>query len=54
MKWQYWLLLEVLIEFSVIAWIYFFPSDDNVGNLARAMLGFSLIYCIEVIRKKED
>ena len=53
MKWQHCLLLEVLIEFGVLAWIYFFPSDNNVGNLARAMLGFSLIYCIEVIRKED-
>lgn len=49
MKWQYWLGLEILIELGTIAWIYFFP--DNA--LVKAIAGFVLLYCIEVIRNED-
>ena len=46
MKWWYWLILELLIIFGVIAWIYFFPSDFEC-DFAKGMIGFVLIYTIE-------
>lgn len=46
MKWWYWLILELLIIFGVIAWIYFFPSEIE-GDFAKGMIGFVLIYAIE-------
>ena len=51
MKWWYWLILELLIIFGVIAWIYFFPSEEFEGDLAKGMIGFSLIYAIEKYRE---
>ena len=50
MKWWYWLILELLIIFGVIAWIYFFPSEIE-DDFAKGMLGFGLFYCIEEVRK---
>lgn len=46
MKWWHWLILELLIIFGVIAWIYFFPSEFE-DNFAKVMIGFVLIYAIE-------
>jgi len=46
MKWWYWLILELLIIFGVIAWIYFFPSELEC-DFAKGMIGFVLIYTIE-------
>jgi len=49
MKWWYWLILELLIIFGVIAWVYFFPSEFKY-DFAKGVLGFGLIYCIEGMR----
>ena len=46
MKWWHWLILELLIIFGVITWIYFFPSEIE-GDFAKGMIGFALIYAIE-------
>lgn len=46
MKWWHWLILELLIIFGVIAWIYFFPSE-NEDDFAKGMIGFGLICVIE-------
>lgn len=46
MKWWHWLILELLIIFGVMAWIYFFPSEIE-DDFARGMIGFVLIYAIE-------
>ena len=46
MKWWYWLILELLIIFGVMAWIFFFPSELEY-DFARGMVGFALIYAIE-------
>jgi hypothetical protein len=46
MKWWYWLILELLIAFGVIAWVYFCPSEIE-GDFVRGMIGFILIYAIE-------
>ena len=43
MKWWYWLILELLIIFGVMAWIYFFPEDA----FAKGMIGFVLFYATE-------
>lgn len=52
MKWC-WLISEILILFGVMAWIFFFPSADNVDDFAKAFLGFGLIYLIEKFREAE-
>ena len=49
MKWWHWLILELLIIFGVMAWIYFFPSDFK-DDFAKGMIGFVLIYAIEECR----
>lgn len=46
MKWWHWLILELLIIFGVMAWIYFFPNEIE-DNFAKGMIGFVLIYAIE-------
>ena len=51
MKWWHWLVLELLIIFGVITWIYFFPSEEFEGDLAKGMIGFGLIYAIEKYRE---
>ena len=51
MKWWYWLILELLIIFGVIAWIYFFPSELEY-DFAKGVLGFGLVYCIEGMRNR--
>ena len=50
MKWWHWLILELLIIFGVMAWIYFFPSDYE-DDFAKGMVGFVLIYVIETYRE---
>ena len=35
MKWWYWLVLELLIIFGTIAWIYFFPSEFEYDRRNR-------------------
>ena len=49
MKWWYWLILELLIIFGVIAWIYFFPSDFD-EDFSKGLIGFWLFYAIEKYR----
>lgn len=49
MKWWYWLILELLIIFGVIAWVYFFPSEIE-EDFAKGMIGFVLFYAIENCR----
>lgn len=51
MKWWYYLILEILILFGIMAWIYFFPSPERVDDFAKSFLGFVLIYSIETFRK---
>lgn len=51
MKWWYWLILELLIMFGVMAWIYFFPSEIE-EDFAKGMTGFTLVNCIEETRKR--
>lgn len=51
MKWWYWLILELMIMFGVIAWIYFFPSELWEEDCCRALLAYVIIFCIEKIRK---
>lgn len=46
MKWWHWLILELLIIFGVMAWIFFFPREIEV-DFAKGMIGFVLIYAIE-------
>ncbi len=46
MKWWHWLILELLIIFGVIAWIYFFPSEFEY-DFAKGMIGFVLLYCVK-------
>ena len=46
MKWWYWLILELLIIFGVMAWIYFF-SSEIADDFAKGMIGVALIYTIE-------
>lgn len=50
MKWWHWLILELLIIFGVMAWIYFFPSEIEY-DFAKGMVGFVLIYVIEAYRE---
>ena len=50
MKWWHWLILELLIIFGVIAWVYFFTSEDIYDDFAKGMIGFVLIYAIEKCR----
>ena len=45
MKWWHWLVLELLIIFGIMAWIYFFPSEFE-DDFAKGMIGFVLIYAI--------
>ena len=55
MKWWHWLILELLIIFGVIAWIYFFPSEIEY-DFGKGLIGFALIYAIEEckdIKQKE-
>ena len=49
MKWWFWLILELMIIFGVIAWIYFFPSEIE-EDFAKGLFGFVLFYAIENCR----
>ena len=55
MKWWHWLILELLIIFGVMAWIYFFPSDFD-EDFSKGMVGFALVYaiteCKDINRRK--
>ena len=46
MKWWHWLILELLIIFGIIAWIYFFPGEFE-DDFGKGLIGFVLIYAIE-------
>ena len=50
MKWWHQLVLELMIIFGVIAWIYFFPGDFE-QDFGKAMIGFVIIFLIEYCRK---
>jgi hypothetical protein len=50
MKWWNWLVLELLIIFGVIAWIYLFPGEIE-EDFSKGMIGFVLLYCVEQRRK---
>lgn len=50
MKWWYWLILELLIIFGTITWIYFFPSEIEY-DFGKGLFGFALIYAIEKYRE---
>ena len=52
MKWWHWLILELLIIFGVISWVYFFPSEIEGGDFGKGLIGFVLFYCIEETRKR--
>lgn len=43
MKWWYWLVLELLIVFGVMAWVYFFPEDA----LAKGGVGLGIFWLVE-------
>ena len=49
MKWWHWLVLELLIIFGVMAWIYFFPSEIE-EDFAKGLFGFVLFYAIDNCR----
>ena len=51
MKWWRWLVLELLIIFGVMAWIFFFPQSTWEEDCCRALSAFVIIFCIEKIRK---
>jgi len=51
MKWCYWLVLELLIIFGVMAWIFFFPCELVEEDFCKALLAYVLLFCIEKIRK---
>jgi len=51
MKWWHWLILELLIVFGVMAWIYFFPCELWEEDFSRALSAYALIFCIEKIRE---
>lgn len=46
MKWWHWLILELLIIFGTITWIYFFPGEIE-DDFAKGMIGFGLVCVIE-------
>lgn len=50
MKWQYWLILELLAIFETMAWIYFFPGDFE-QDFGKAVIGFVIIISIEYYKK---
>lgn len=51
MKWWYWLIIEVLIIFGDIVWIFFFPREVE-DDFAKGLIGFVLIYVIEKYKNK--
>ena len=46
MKWWHWLILELLIIFGVITWIYFFPSDFE-DDFAKGVVGLGMLWLVE-------
>ena len=50
MKWWHWLILELLIIFGVISWIYFFPGEIE-DDFAKSLIGFVLIYAVDKYRE---
>ena len=50
MKWWHWLILELLVMFGVMTWIFFFPCELWEEDAGKALLGFVLIFCIEKVR----
>ena len=51
MKWWYWLVLELLAIFGVMAWTYLTPSELLEEDCCKALLGYVVIFSIEKIRK---
>lgn len=51
MKWWHWLILELLIIFGVMTWIFFFPSELWEEDFCKALSAYVLVYSIEKIRK---
>ena len=49
MKWWHWLILELLIIFGVMAWVYFFPSEIE-DDFAKGMIGFAFLCIVEKTR----
>jgi len=50
MKWWHWLVLELLVIFGVISWIYFFPGEFE-DDFAKSLIGFVLIYAVNKYRE---
>lgn len=50
MEWWFWLVLELLVMFGVITWIYFSPCESWEEDACKALLAYTLIFCIEKIR----
>lgn len=51
MKWWFWLVLELLVMFGVMAYIYSFPSALLEEDACKALFAYVLIFCIEKTRK---
>lgn len=51
MKWWHWLILELLIIFGIIAWIYFFPSEFEY-DFAKGMIGLVLLCLVKERRNR--
>lgn len=50
MKWWYWLILETLIIFGVMTWIFFSPGEPE-QDIGKALIGYVFIYVIEKYRE---
>lgn len=51
MKLWFWLVLELLVMFGVMAYIYLFPSALWEEDFCKALLAYVFIFCIEKTRK---
>ena len=51
MKWWFWLVLELLIIFGVMAWIFLVPCELIEEDLSKALLAYVLVFCIEKTRQ---
>lgn len=51
MKWWYWLILELLVMFGVMAWIFFTSSEPTEEDCCKALLGYVVIFSIEKVRE---
>jgi hypothetical protein len=51
MKWWHWLILELLVMFGVMTWIFFFPCELWEEDFAKGLAGFGLICAIEKTRE---